>query len=147
MAFFGEPVAHPDHAQRAVRTAIEMLQTLSDLNAHWAQEGRLSERFEIGIGINSGEAFVGLLGSEQRVSYTIIGDNVNLAARIQDLTKVYSWPIIISENTYQLIQDEFEVEFIERTLVRGKTESVNIYKILGPKGASASENIQTLHKE
>ena len=147
MAFFGEPVAHPDHAQRAVRTAIEMLQTLADLNARWAQEGRLSEHFEIGIGINSGEVFVGLLGSEQRVSYTIIGDNVNLAARIQDLTKVYSWPIIISENTYQLIQDEFEVEFIERTLVRGKTESVNIYKILGPKGASASELIQILHKE
>jgi len=130
VAFFGEPVPYADHALRAARAAVEMRVVLAGLRRQWEAEGRLPGRFEIGIGLNSGEAFVGLLGSEKRINYTVIGDNVNLAARLQDLTKAYAWPIIISESTARAIQGEFETEFIESTQVRGKREPVNIHKIL-----------------
>jgi adenylate cyclase len=134
VAFFGEPVPYADHALRAARVAVEMRTALTELKERWKTEGILPERFEIGIGLNTGDAFVGLLGSAQRINYTIIGDNVNLAARLQDLTKVYAWPIIISEATAEAIKDEFDVEFIEAATIKGKTEPVKIYKVLGRRG-------------
>jgi adenylate cyclase len=135
MAFFGEPVTHPDHALRAARTALEMHLSLDGLSKHWHSEGilPLDINFQIGIGLNSGQAFVGLLGSEQRISYTAIGDNVNLSARLQDLTKTYKWPILMSEATYQQIKAEFDAEFVDSVVVKGKTEPVSIYKLLGRK--------------
>ncbi len=129
IAFFGEPVNYEDHAARAVRTAVEMLKELASLSERWMKEGRAVQKFDIGVGINSGEVFVGLVGSAQRINYTIIGDNANLAARLQDLTKKYVWPIIISESTYQQVKDEFETEFADSVVVKGKTEPVNIYKV------------------
>lgn len=133
IAFYGEPVPYPDHALRAARTAIEMREVLTDLKQRWAEEGRLPDRFDIGIGLNSGQVFVGLLGSVQRISYTVIGDNVNLAARLQDLTKTYQWPIIVSEATFEQVRDEFEAEFADSVVVKGKTEPVRIYKLGGSK--------------
>lgn len=134
MAFFGEPVAYADHALRAARAAVDMRAALVGLKERWKVEGILPERFEIGIGLNTGDVFVGLLGSAQRITYTVIGDAVNLAARLQDLTKVYAWPIIVSESTAEAIKDEFDVEFVETATVRGKSEPVKIYKVLGAKG-------------
>ena len=135
LAFFGEPVHYEDHAQRAARAALDMRLALAKLTDEWEKAGVLPEDFifDIGIGLNSGDVFVGLLGSEERINYTIIGDNVNLAARLQDLTKVYGWSIIISESTQKQIADEFETEFIEAVRVKGKSEAVNIYKLLGKK--------------
>ncbi|NOY99744.1 MAG: adenylate/guanylate cyclase domain-containing protein [Chloroflexi bacterium] len=133
VAFFGEPVPHPDHALRAARAAVEMRQALDGLKERWAAEGRLPKHFDIGIGLNSGEVFVGLLGSEQRINYTVIGDNANLAARLQDLTKVYACPIIVSESTCERIRDEFETAFIDAVIVKGRTEAVKVYKVLGCK--------------
>lgn len=129
VAFFGEPVPFNDHAARAVRTAVEMLKELANLSEKWVKEGRVTKGFDIGIGINSGEVFVGLLGSAQRINYTVIGDNANLAARLQDLTKQYVWPIIISQSTYEQVKEEFETEFAASVIVKGKTEPVNIYKV------------------
>jgi len=134
VAFFGEPLPFHDHAARAVRTAVEMLTELSHLSEKWIKEKRVDHGFNIGIGINSGEVFVGLLGSAQRINYTIIGDNANLAARLQDLTKKYVWPIIISQSTYDQVKDEFETEFADSVIVKGKTEPVNIYKVTARKG-------------
>lgn len=134
VAFFGEPVPHADHALRAARAAVEMQQRLAELREKWKAEGIFSGRFEIGIGLNSGEAFVGLIGSAQRINYTVIGDNVNLASRLQDLTKTYAWPIIVSESTARAIESEFAVEFIEAAAVKGKAEPVRIYKLIGRKG-------------
>ncbi len=134
VAFFGEPVPFQDHAARAVRAAVEMLTELSVLSEKWMKEGRVAHGFNIGIGINSGEVFVGLLGSAQRINYTVIGDNANLAARLQDLTKQYVWPIIISQSTCDQVKDEFETEFADSVVVKGKTEPVNIYKVTAPKG-------------
>ncbi len=139
VAFFGEPVPYRDHALRAARAAVEMQRRLADLRKKWKAEGIFSGRFEIGIGLNSGEAFVGLIGSAQRINYTAIGDNVNLASRLQDLTKTYAWPIIVSESTARAIESEFEVEFIEAAPVKGKAEPVRIYKLIGRKGSPPLE--------
>ncbi|MCJ7432380.1 MAG: adenylate/guanylate cyclase domain-containing protein [Anaerolineales bacterium] len=144
VAFFGEPVPFQDHAARAVRTAVEMLTELSLLSEKWIKEGRVVHGFNIGIGINSGEVFVGLLGSAQRINYTVIGDNANLAARLQDLTKQYLWPIIISQSTYNQIKDEFETEFADSVVVKGKTEPVNIYKVTARIGLN-KEIVQAWH--
>ncbi|MBT3337153.1 MAG: adenylate/guanylate cyclase domain-containing protein [Anaerolineae bacterium] len=133
VAFFGEPIRYEDHALRAARAALDMRLALVKLKKGWAKEGILPEHFDIGIGLNSGDVFVGLLGSEQRVNYTIIGDNANLAARLQDLSKVYAWPMIISESTHHAIKEEFETEFIEAVQVKGKKEPVNIYKLIDRK--------------
>ncbi len=130
VAFFGEPVMREDHALRAVRTAVEMRSALADLHKFWEKQGT-PHHIEIGIGINSGEVFVGLLGSAQRINYTIIGDNANLASRLQDLTKTYQWPILISQSTYEQVKDEFETEFADSVTVKGRSEPVNVYKVLG----------------
>lgn len=129
IAFFGEPVAYEDHALRAVRAAVDMRKALVELKARWEKEGHPRPGLEMGVGINSGEVFVGMLGSAQRINYTVIGDTANLAARIQDLTKTYVWPILISESTYQAVKDEFEAEFADSVVVKGKTAAVNLYKI------------------
>jgi len=134
IAFFGEPVPFKDHAVRAMRAALDMRKALTDLKEEWSKEGRPSD-IEMGIGVNSGEVFVGLLGSEQRINYTVIGDNANLAARLQDLTKTYSTPILISESTYQQVKHEFEAELVDSVTVKGKTLPVNVYKVLGRRDA------------
>lgn len=146
IAFFGEPVPYQDHAARALRASLDMRKALAGLRDMWAAEGRPSQ-IEMGVGINSGEVFVGLLGSAQRINYTVIGDNANLAARLQDLTKTYAWPILISENTYQQVKDEFDCELADAVTVKGKTRAVNVYKVLGEKNAPESERLQAWTSE
>jgi adenylate cyclase len=145
IAFFGEPVPFEDHAVRALRASLDMRAALDKLRKQWEKEGRPNQ-IEMGIGINSGEVFVGLLGSAERINYTIIGDNANLASRLQDLTKTYAWPILISESTYQQVKDEFDAEFADAVTVKGKTKPVNVYKVLGRKGAPKSEQLQSWQK-
>lgn len=146
IAFFGEPVPYKDHAVRALRAALDMRKALAELRDKWAAEGRPSQ-IEMGVGINSGEVFVGLLGSAQRINYTVIGDNANLAARLQDLTKTYAWPILISESTYQQVKDEFDVELADAVTVKGKTKAVNVYKVIGHKDAAESEKLRAWTQE
>ncbi|MFN3491816.1 MAG: adenylate/guanylate cyclase domain-containing protein, partial [Anaerolineales bacterium] len=141
IAFFGEPVHYEDHAMRALNAALDMRKALYEMREKWAKEGKPSQ-IEMGIGLNSGEVFVGLVGSEQRINYTVIGDNANLASRLQDLTKTYSWPILISESTYQEVKNEYDVEFADAVTVKGKTQAVNVYKVIGKKGASEGEKVQ-----
>lgn len=145
IAFFGEPVPFKDHAERALRASLDMRKALEKLRNQWEKEGRPNQ-IEMGIGINSGEVFVGLLGSAQRINYTVIGDNANLASRLQDLTKTYAWPILISESTYQQVKDLFDTEFADAVTVKGKTQPVNVYKVLGLKGAPKEEQLQSWQK-
>ncbi len=145
IAFFGEPVPFEDHAVRALRAALDMRVALDELKKQWEKEGRPSQ-IEMGIGINSGDVFVGLLGSAQRINYTVIGDNANLASRLQDLTKTYAWPVLISESTYQQVKEEFDTEFADAVTVKGKTKPVNVYKVIGRKGAPKSEQLQSWQK-
>lgn len=142
VAFFGEPIPFDDHAKRAVSAALEMRIALKKLTAEWRSEQRFTDTFEMGIGLNSGEVFVGLLGSEQRVNYTVIGDHVNLAARIQDQTKEFKWPILITGSTNEQVKDEFETEFLDSRLLKGKTEAVTIYKLIGHLGSPPEEKVQ-----
>ena len=97
MALFGAPVDDVNHADDAVTTAVEMVRELGELNRRWAAEGRV--QLDIGIGVNSGDMIAGNIGSSAIMSYTVIGDNVNLGARLESLNKEYQTRIIISEAT------------------------------------------------
>jgi class 3 adenylate cyclase/HAMP domain-containing protein len=125
MAFFGAPVRHPDDAIQAVRSGLEMLEVLKEFNRQQARKGRAE--FRIGIGINYGEATVGNIGSEKKMDYTVIGDMVNLASRLEGLTKFYKVPIIVSESMCRNIQKEIPCRLIDRVAVKGRSLGVGIY--------------------
>lgn len=133
VAFFGEPIPYEDHAVRAARASLEMRGALKTLTQGWKEEGRFTDVFEMGVGLNTGEVFVGLLGSKERINYTIIGDAANLAARLQDQTKEYNCPILISGETWNKIQHEFTAEYADSKLLKGKTEPVDMWKLTSSK--------------
>jgi len=131
VAFYGEPIPYDDHAIRAVRTAIEMRTELAKLRKDWQTEGLFTEAFDIGIGVHTGDVFVGMIGSKQRLNYTVIGDVVNTASRLQDQTKFHGCPILVSEQVNVLIKTEISTEFVEERSFKGKQEAVRMYKLLG----------------
>jgi adenylate cyclase len=138
MAIFGAPVPIPDHAEKACRAALAMIDELDKLQAKWVAEDR--EPFRMGIGINTGEMVVGNLGSEQLFDYTVVGDGVNLGARLESLNKEYETKrhIIISESTYEAAKDVVEVRRLGEVLVKGKTRPVVIYELVGLRAAAAA---------
>jgi adenylate cyclase len=142
MAFWGAPVEKENHAELSVRGALGMIQGLKDLKKKWVLEGKDVPEINIGIGINTGEAIVGNVGSSKIKSYTVIGDAVNLASRLEGLNKQYASMgdpdvnIIISEFTYKHVQDMFEVEYLDEVKVKGKDIAVKIYKVIGTRGDS-----------
>ena len=119
MALFGAPLPQDDHALRACATALEMMNQLAELQEEW--RNRRLPVLEIGIGINTGVAIVGNMGSERRFDYTAIGDNVNLASRLEGLTKKYGVSILISESTWKEAKDGFVARDIDIVCVKGKT--------------------------
>ncbi|MGE3842732.1 MAG: CHASE2 domain-containing protein [Vicinamibacterales bacterium] len=128
MALFGAPLDDPQHADHAVQTALAMVDELDRLNAKWAREGK--PRLGIGIGINSGDMIAGNIGSEQIRSYTVIGDNVNLGARLESLNKDYKTSIIISEYTAKRLEGRYGLRPLGDVVVKGKSVSVSIYEVL-----------------
>jgi len=131
MAFWGAPVARQDDPIRAVRCALDMLRETAAFSVEIEAQGRAPLR--IGIGINTGWAIVGNIGSPERMGYTAIGDTVNIASRLQGLTKEYQAGLLISHTTFEEIDDLFEAERIGLVPVKGRTEAVGIYKVLGEK--------------
>jgi adenylate cyclase len=131
MAEFGAPIAYPDHALRGCRAALRMAAAVERLTAKWTAEGR--EPFRIGLGVNTGNMVVGNLGSEQLFDYTVIGDEVNLGARLESLNKDYQTDkhIIISEGTYEAARAALEVRRLGEVKVKGKTHPVVVYELLG----------------
>jgi adenylate cyclase len=129
MAIWGAPLAAPDHAARAVRAALASVAGLAELQVELQREGMPA--IAIGIGLNTGEMNVGNFGSSQRFDYTVIGDNVNLASRLEGLTKVYGCRILMSEATRDAAGERFCSRFIDRVRVKGKKLPVNIYEPLG----------------
>ncbi|MBI4090774.1 MAG: adenylate/guanylate cyclase domain-containing protein [Candidatus Komeilibacteria bacterium] len=127
MAFWGAPLAQQDHADRAVETAVAMMKRLKTLQEKWKHEGL--PVMDIGIGINTGMATVGNMGSEKRFDYTVIGDSVNAAARLEGLNKEYKTHIIISETTKNALTRNFAVEELGDVLVKGKTQSIKIFEV------------------
>ncbi len=118
LAVFGEPIKNENHAIDAVRCADAMLKKVKQLQAKWLDEGK--PKIEIGIGISTGEAFVGNIGSEERLEYTVIGDTVNTASRIENYNKVYKTKFLISEETFLRVQKYVDVIKIREVTIRGK---------------------------
>jgi len=133
MALYGTPVPLANHALSACRTALQMRERLRLMQQKWQEEGR--EPFEIGIGINTGTAVVGNLGSEQIFDYTAIGDTINLGARLEGLNKEYKTQnlIIISEFTLDKVKDFVNANYLDEVKVKGKNKSVKIYELVGLK--------------
>jgi len=127
MALFNAPVLDPEHADHAVEMALAMIRELNQLNERWKSQGMPT--FDIGIGINTGEMIVGNIGSERTLSYTVIGDNVNLGSRLESLNKEYDSHIIISEATRQALKGSYFVRSLGNARVKGKTKEVPIYEV------------------
>ncbi len=126
MALWGAPVEQNDHSIQAVRAAWEMKKTLKKLQKKWAREGKKS--IAVGMGINTGDVVVGNMGSEQFADYTVIGDNVNLAARLEENAEPDQ--ILISETTYEQVKDMIRAKKMPPLKVKGKEKPVKVYEVL-----------------
>jgi adenylate cyclase len=128
MAGFGIPVACEDHADRSVRCAISMHRALREWNVGRMADG--IKTVDIGIGLNTDTVVSGNIGSRKRMDYTMIGDGVNLASRLESACKQYSARILISENTYSRLRGTYRIRDVDDVVVKGKTKPVRIYEVL-----------------
>ncbi len=147
MAFWNAPLDEPEHARMACRAALEMLKGLEALNARrQAEAEETGTRFlpvQIGIGLNSGQCCVGNMGSDQRFDYSVLGDDVNLASRLEGQSKNYGVLIVLGQNTQTQVPDMATLE-LDLIRVKGKTEAVRIFALVGDESLAASEGFQAL---
>lgn len=127
LVIFGEKGTR-NHALDAVKCGCKMLKKVKILQEKWLDEGK--PKIEIGIGISSGEAFIGNIGSQDRLEYTVIGDIVNTASRIENYNKVYKTNFLISESTYERVRKKVDVITIKNVVIRGKASKINIYEVI-----------------
>ena len=132
MAFWGAPVLQEDHASRACLAALDNQSRLAELRREFIGMGLPPVYARIGI--NTGEMIIGNMGSSQRFDFTVIGDSVNLASRLEGAGKEYGTSITISEETYRQAQDRVEVRELDLLQVKGKETAVRIYELIGRKG-------------
>jgi adenylate cyclase len=130
MALFGAPLDDSDHADHAVETALGMSAGLAQLNREWSAAGR--PPLDIGIGINTGDMVAGNLGSEDIMSYTVIGDHVNLGSRLESLTKDFHTRVIISEATRAALKGRYDIRALGEVVVKGKSVPVKIFSVVPP---------------
>jgi adenylate cyclase len=130
MALFAAPLDDADHAEHGVQTAVEMVRELGELNKAWAAKGMT--QLDIGIGVNSGDMIAGNIGSSSIMSYTVIGDNVNLGARLESLNKEYKSRIIISDATRVRLTGNFDIHPLGEVVVKGKSKAVQIFEVRVP---------------
>jgi len=134
MAIFGAPVPKKDDALRAVRAAIGMREALTHLNVRLEKRGQ--PHIRAGIGIHTGEVISGNIGHEKKMEYTVIGDTVNLASRLEGVTKDLKVDILISEDTYALVKDAIEARAMKEVTVKGRQKPVMTYEVVGLKSPS-----------
>ena len=127
MAVFGAPIGYPDHAARAVKTALDMRKAIAALAARRRAMGQ--DPFEVGIGVSLGEVVAGTVGTEERMEYTVIGDSVNVASRLQDRAKPGS--ILLTRRTYDAVRDVVDAKSLGAMKVKGKEEEVEVYEVRG----------------
>ncbi len=132
MVIFGAPLENSDHPQNAVKCAFEILKKINELKVKWVLEENKPD-ISIGIGISSGEAFVGNVGSEERFEYSAIGNTVNVANRLEGFNKLYKTSILISESTYERVKDTVKVEEIDSVHVTQNSEPIKIFELKGLK--------------
>ncbi len=142
MAVFGVPFTQKDDADNAVRAGIAMLRALGDLNQYRMERGLPS--IKVGIGINTDDIVSGNIGSIKRMDYTVIGDGVNLAARLEGATKFYHSPILISEYTVNELRQEYLLRDVDRIRVKGKQEPIGVYAVLDHRVDLSREQLQRL---
>jgi adenylate cyclase len=128
MAEFGIPIPHGDDPDRAMRAAISMITELNAFNQQRQTRGQ--KPIHIGIGLNTDAVVSGNIGSPKRMDYTVVGDGVNLASRLESACKEYSAQILCSENTYKKLKGSYRAREVDRVVVKGKTEPVGVYEIL-----------------
>lgn len=141
MAFWGAPKPEPDHARKAILAGLEMQQKLVELQPSFKARGW--PEIHIGVGINTGKVSVGNMGSEVRVAYTVMGDAVNLASRLEGITKQYGVGVMVGENTKNAVPD-FVYRELDLVKVKGKNEPIAIYEPLGLKGEVAQDVLNEL---
>ncbi|PWT89502.1 MAG: adenylate/guanylate cyclase domain-containing protein [Proteobacteria bacterium] len=146
MAFWNAPIDDPNHELNACEAALDMLERLDELNAERKQEAEAGGKpfipIKIGIGINTGRVTVGNMGSDMRFQYTVLGDAVNLASRIEGQTKSYGVPILIGARTAEAVKDKLAVVEIDFITVKGKTEPEVVYTVVGRKELVASSEFE-----
>lgn len=128
VSFWGAPLPAENHAELAVKAAVGMQKKLAAMRANWRKAGK--EELFMRIGINTGSMVVGNMGSADRMDYTMMGDSVNLAARLEGANKYYGTDIMISESTYLLVREKYLCRELDRICVQGKTESIKVYEVL-----------------
>ncbi|MBI5141013.1 MAG: adenylate/guanylate cyclase domain-containing protein [Nitrospirae bacterium] len=139
MAFWGAPIRIDNHPLRAVETACKMIRELDEVNREIREMG-IDYKIRIGIGINSGPAVLGNIGSARKLSYTVIGDTVNLASRLESLNKNFGTSILISENTFRRLEGGVPCRIIDKVTVRGKKEDVRIFEVCPAFGDKSREH-------
>lgn len=123
MAFWNAPLDVENHAEMAVKSALEMIEELKAVNES------LPVEINIGIGINTGECVVGNMGSDQRFDYSVLGDAVNLASRLESNSKNYDATLIVGENTVEGTKHLFDYEYVDAITVKGQSREVKIYTL------------------
>ncbi|MDP6396151.1 MAG: CHASE2 domain-containing protein [Candidatus Marinimicrobia bacterium] len=142
VAFYGAPVPVDDHEYLACITSLAMENHLSDLRQKWAESGDWPDivpNMRHRVGLNSGDMVTGNMGSNMRMNYTMMGDTVNIAARLEASAKQYGIYIQVAENTYNAVKDEFEWRFLDNVRVKGKTQPVKVFELLAEKGKLSEE--------
>lgn len=140
VAFWGAPLSDPNQVKNALNGVIACSRELEKKNREWEQSGRpmMPTRF----GLTVGEVTVGNIGAEHRLSYTVLGDKVNLAARLEGINKLYGTEVMAPEELVLKAGDEYLWRRVDRVAVKGKTEGIDIYELLGTKGDVSSEKLQ-----
>lgn len=144
MAFYNAPINLKEHANAACQSALDMIDALEKLNKEFAKENL--PHFSIGVGINTAEVIVGNMGSKQRFNYTVVGDGVNLASRVEGLNKNYGTSILITEFTQKLIDSSFLTRRLEAVKVKGKDEAVMLYELMKdtPENRALKKEFETI---
>jgi adenylate cyclase len=149
MAFWNAPLHDPGHELNACEAALEMLHRVETLNRQREQQAQeTGQRFipiKIGVGINTGKCVVGNMGSDLRFNYSVLGDAVNLASRLEGQTKSYGVSVVVGSKTAQLAKEKFAVLELDCITVKGKTEPENIYTILGREDVARSDRFRHVH--
>jgi adenylate cyclase len=131
LAVFGTPVSRRDDPERALLAALKMQTVVKDLNQELRAKGR--PPVKIGIAVHTGVVVAGNIGSPQRMEYTVIGDHVNLVARVEELNKKYDTDILLTDECYKRVHNLFEGDMVGETTVRGRKKPIKLYSLMGTK--------------
>lgn len=142
MAFWGAPIPNDEHAGCACRAALKCHRAIDELNNRW--QGENKPTFHTRIGLHTGFTIVGNMGSKERLNYSVLGDNVNLANRLEGVNKLYGTRIIISQTTHRYVRNDFILRPLDIIAVLGRTGGVKIYELMGDEGSENTDQLKIL---